>query len=691
MTAAAHGAQDDCRLPVPRSTFVHAQRSLEAEWLVTNGIGGYASSTVGHLHTRRYHGLLVAALEPPLGRTVMVAKVDACVRVGGEAHDLCGNEYADGTLTEGGCRWLQDFHLDQSLPVWLWRIGGTLLELRVWMAHGRNTTYLQYSLLEGDGHIELELRPLCTYRDYHWQLRGDAARTPQVLASPDGCSLRVPGAAQAYSLRTTRGSFHGAGDWYWNFRHRAEAERGLDSEEDLYCPGRFVATLKPGEHMTLVLDAGLKVPPLAAEAVQAQERSRRTRVLHALPGNAPEWIRQLTLAADQFLVARASADRPGGGTTVIAGYPWFGDWGRDTMIAMPGLTLATGRLQDAASILRTFASHVDRGMLPNRFVDDGGQAEYNTVDATLWYFHAIGEYLGHGGDSALLRELYPVLADIIDWHLRGTRHGIQVDPADGLLRAGEPGVQLTWMDARVGDRVITPRIGKPVEINALWCHALLRMVHWSAQLKDGAGHARYTAAANRCRAAFEPAFWDPECGYLRDVVDGPEGVTLPDGRRVDRSLRPNQLFAVSLGDALLSTAHELAVVSACARALLTPVGLRSLAPSHPDYVGRYAGPPHERDACYHQGTVWSWLLGPYALAHFRVHDDAAAAQRLLVGLEPHLAECGLGTISEIFNGNAPHEPAGCIAQAWSVGETLRAWHRLEQARQTQRPARMNHG
>jgi predicted glycogen debranching enzyme len=409
-------------------------------------------------------------------------------------------------------------------------------------------------------------------------------------------------------------------------------------------------------------------------------------LLRAVPSEAPEWIRHLTLAADQFIVARGDGTPRGGGTTVIAGYPWFGDWGRDTMIALPGLTLTTGRAADAASILRTFAIHVSEGMLPNRFPDGGEPPEYNTVDATLWYFHAIDAYLQATADHALLRDLYPTLRDIIDWHQRGTRYGIRVDPADGLLRAGVANVQLTWMDAKFGNWVVTPRIGKAVEINALWHFALERMAAWARVLGQAGAADGYGAEAERVRESFIGSFWSEDAGYLYDVIDGPGGQPDAHGRRVDSSLRPNQIFAVSLTPGLLDARRARAVVNSCSRELLTPVGLRSLSPRHPDYSGSYSGGPRERDAVYHQGTVWSWLLGPFVLAHYRVYADETQAHALLAGLAPHLGEACLGTVSEIFDGAAPHAPRGCIAQAWSVAETLRAWYSITDAA-ANRPAK----
>ena len=358
---------------------------------------------------------------------------------------------------------------------------------------------------------------------------------------------------------------------------------------------------------------------------------------------------------------------------MIAGYPWFSDWGRDTMIALPGLALATERYVDAADIIRTFAQHLSDGMLPNRFPDSGETPEYNTVDATLWYFHAIQRYLDATGDLTIVRDLYPALRDIIRWHQRGTRYGIRVDATDDLLYAGESGVQLTWMDAKVGDWVVTPRIGKPVEINALWHFSVNAMAQWAAQLDASRDAAQYRTLAGKIAVSFRRSFWNESAGCLFDVIDTPGAM------RNDASIRPNQIFAVSLDANLLEAREARAVVDICARELLTPMGLRSLAPSDPCYVARYLGGPVERDGSYHQGTVWSWLLGPFALAHFQVHGDTAHALGLLAHLGPHLAQACVGHISEIFDASPPHAARGCFAQAWSVGETLRAWQVINSA------------
>ncbi|HLQ13576.1 MAG TPA: amylo-alpha-1,6-glucosidase [Steroidobacteraceae bacterium] len=663
------------RLALGRPAFSTEAGALSTEWLLTNGLGGFASGTVGQANTRRYHGLLVASLKPPLERVLMVAKADTLVRYRGATHALACNEFSDGTIAPHGYQRLAAFHLEGTIPVWTYAIGDALLEIRIWMAHGHNTTHVQYRLLQAATALGLEITPLCTYRDYHAHSRG--SRAFGVQAGNSACTITAFEGARPYTLSLDRGQFRAESDWHWNFHHRVEAERGLDSDEDLFRPGTFHAELSPGETLTLTMSA----EPQPAPPSLREEMARQSALLSALPATTPAWVRQLTLAADQFLVARGGGNATATGTTVIAGYPWFGDWGRDTMIALPGLALATGRHAEAASILRTYASHLSQGMLPNRFPDGNEPPEYNTVDATLWYFHALAEYYAATKDLALVRELYPGLCDIIDWHQRGTRFGIQVDPADGLLRAGESGVQLTWMDAKVGDWVVTPRTGKAVEINALWHYALVQMQAWARKFADHAASRRFGAAARTAADSFRAAFWCETRSCLYDVIDGPDG-ELVNGRRVDSSMRPNQLFAVSLGTDLLQPDQRRAVVDACSTLLLTPLGLRSLEAAHPAYVANYRGGPQERDASYHQGTVWSWLLGPFAIAHQRVYGNTAHSLALLDGVAAHLAEACIGTISEIFDGAAPHAARGCYAQAWSVAETLRAWHRLNGA-QTQ--------
>jgi len=648
------------------------------EWLVTNGIGGFAAGTVGGANTRRYHGLLIAALQPPVGRTLMVAKFDIAVRYAGAGLGLGCNEYADGTVDPHGYCLLDTFGIDGQQPVWTWVIGDARLEQRVFMAHGCNTTYVTYRLLRALEPLDLELKPLCAYRDYHAQQRGPAHVA--TVGVQNGVEVAFAG-ARAFRILTEQGTCTPLGEWHWNFKHREESARGLDDVEDLYAPALIRVRLRAGESAAVILTAEPQTP-MPTQPALAAEQARQARLLlshaaaraGAAADETPGWIKTLVLAADQFVVQRRSLRDPAG-SSLIAGYPWFGDWGRDTMIALPGLALTTGRFEVAADILRTFAGYVSQGMLPNRFPDAGEAPEYNTVDATLWYFVAVDEYLRSSQDRALRAELYPVLKDIVAWHLRGTRFGIGAD-RDGLLRSGAAGVQLTWMDAKVGDWVVTPRTGKCVEINALWFNAL-RIMHGLAEAANDPQAAQaYADSAAHAAASFNQRFWFDAGQHLYDVIDGTEGEADEAGSRRDASLRPNQIFAVSLRHALLPPERARAVVDVCARQLWTPVGLRSLGPGDPRYAPAYRGDQRARDGAYHQGTVWSWLLGPFAIAHWRVHGDAAAASCLLEGLRPHLREACIGQVSEIFDCAAPFVPRGCFAQAWGVAELLRAWSEL---------------
>jgi len=638
------------------------------EWLCTNGIGGFASGTVAGSLTRRYHGLLVAALEPPLGRALLVAKVEETAAHDGLVLSLGVNRWAGGAVDPHGYRAIERFRLDGTTPVWTYAVADGRIEKRVWMEPGANTTYVQYRVLRARGPVALRLEVLVDYRDYHGTTRGEAW---QMDVAPVLHGLRVSAfeGARPILLLAEGAEARMAHTWHQRFDLPRERERGLEAVEDHLHAGTFSASLDPGAALTLVLSAEAAPAPDGEQAWRRRahhEEAVLAAWTHAAPASreAPEWIRRLVLAADQF-VARRPLAADADGMTVIAGYHWFGDWGRDTMIALPGLTLATGRPDVARRILTTFARFVDQGMLPNRFPDARGAPEYNTVDATLWYVEAIRAYLAATDDDGALKELWPVLEEIVRWHREGTRYGIKEDPADGLLASGEPGVALTWMDAKVDDRAVTPRIGKPVEINALWYNALVSLAGFARRLGKPAGP--WEALATRAKGGFA-RFWNDRVGCCFDVIDGPDGN--------DDALRPNQIFAVSLPASPLAAPRQRLVVDACARHLLTPYGLRSLAPGHPQYRGHYGGDARARDGAYHQGTVWPWLLGPFALAHARVYGDAAAARAFCEPLAQRLEDYGVGSIAEIFDGDPPFAPGGCIAQAWSVAETLRAWHEL---------------
>ena len=670
-TAHTAAASDESRPVVDfgRDVCGHFAAATEREWLVTNGIGGFAAGTISGAQARRYHGLLFAALTPPVGRTLLVSKIDETAHYRGAEFPLYANRWSSGHVDAPACNWMERFRLDGSMPVWTFAFADVLLEKRIWMRHGSNTTFVRYELIRGGSPLRLSARTFVNYRDYHsvtrageWKMDVQAAEGRLRVSAYDG--------ATPFYLQCDSGAVHSAHAWHRGFDLAQERARGLEDSEDHLHAATFEIEMQPGAGVTLMLttDAELR---LDAEAELAACRQRERRILEAwsAPAGAtasPGWIRQLVLAADQFVVRRPLAEDPEG-LSLIAGYPWFADWGRDTMIALPGLALSTGRPEIARKILRTFARYVDRGMLPNNFPDHDAAPEYNTVDAALWFFEAVRQTSSTGDsaeDDAFLREMFPVLAEMVEWHLRGTRYQIHAN-ADGLLYAGEPGVQLTWMDAKVGDWVVTPRIGKPVEINALWYNALAIMLGFTRRL--GKATASYEFMLRQVESSFG-RFWNADRNCLFDVLDGPDGN--------DPALRPNQLFAVSLPHSPLSRERQRAVVDAVCGALLTSHGLRSLEAGHRDYRGKYEGPPAMRDGAYHQGTVWSWLLGPFALAHFRAYGNREVARSFLRPMAHHLNAGCLGTISEIFDGDAPFLPQGCFAQAWSVAEILRAWREL---------------
>ena len=649
------------------------QAAEQREWLVTNGIGGYASGTIPGVLTRRYHGLLVAALRPPVMRTLLLTKLEETAAYGGDEVPLFANRWADKEVEPAGFHHLESFFLEGTTPVWTFALADALLEKRVWMQPGANTTYVRYTLRRGSGPVRLKIDTLVNHRDHHGNTH--AQEQPLDLAVervPLGLRIDAGAGRTPLYLLSETASATPRPRWAHGFYLGVEDYRGLDPLDDNLNAGYFEATLEPGESLTIVASvASTEGEPDLDGASAYEERQAADEWLLAQAGEVLDTrlpaIEHLVLAADQFIVDRRLPDGSQG-KSVIAGYPWFSDWGRDTMIGLPGLALATGRYDVAARILATFAQHVDRGMLPNRFPDEGQAPEYNTVDATLWYFEAIRAYYAVAGSQKLVQDLFPVLKDIVDWHLRGTRYQVHVDPDDGLLYAGEPGVQLTWMDAKVDDWVITPRIGKPVEVNALWYNALRVMVELAWLV--GEPFDRYEALARQARAGFA-RFWNEGAGYCYDVLDGPDGD--------DPSLRPNQLLAVSLRHSPLPADKRRAVVDACARHLVTSHGLRSLDPRHPDFKGRHGGERRIRDAAYHQGTVWGWLIGPFVRAHLRVYGDAAAARSFLEPLFRHLAGHGVGSLSEIFDGDAPFTPRGCIAQAWTVAEVLLAWQTIQAA------------
>jgi len=638
------------------------EAAIQREWLETNGLGGFASSTIIGLNTRRYHGLLTAATTPPVGRLVLLSKLEETLILDGQRFELSANQYP-GVVHPQGYQYLTHFRLE-PFPVLTYTLADVELEKAIFMIYSENSTVVHYTLRFAGGTMApdrcaLEVRPLIACRDYHSTTHRNEALDPRVQVLPGLATVAPYAGLPALHCAHDADAIDTTGYWYNNFEYAVERERGLDFVEDLFSP--FVLRFDLSRRAQAAIIASTALHDVARVAAYRQaEIARRQAILATVPA-ADDFVRTLVAAADHYIVAR------GDQKTVIAGYHWFSDWGRDTMIALPGLTLVTDRVDMAHSMLLAFARVVDQGMLPNRFPDTGETPEYNTVDATLWFFEAVRALWQATRDDTFMRtHFYDVLTDIIAWHVRGTRYGIKVDD-DGLLAAGEPGVQLTWMDAKVGDWVVTPRHGKPVEIQALWYNALRIMEDLAQTCGDTAAQQRYGTMAACAYASFNGLFWNAEAGCLYDVVNGAER---------DRTIRPIQIFAVSLPYTMLFDARAHDVVAVIERDLLTPYGLRSLAPYDPQYRGRYEGGPASRDSLYHQGTVWPWLMGPFLTAYVKVHGATSQgrqqAMQWLSGFRTHVCDAGLGHISEIFDGDAPHHPRGCIAQAWSVAELLRA-------------------
>lgn len=656
-----------------RGTINQTPSKRDREWLVTNGIGGFAAGTISGVLTRRYHGLLVAALDPPLGRTLLCSKIEETVLHNGRTYDLFTNSWQPEKIYDHGYQHLDLFALNGTTPVWTYAIGDGFLTKKIWMADGENTTIVQYRYGRSQTPISLSCKLLVNYRDYHATTQSHDW-VMDIKASGSALTVQAHENAVPFYIKASKGMIEQTHDWYHSHYLAIEADRGLDMREDFLLAGTASLQLEPEETVTILLTTQADRQPDGDTLWLARKAHEEKLWAHAVTefnnqagANEPHpAIRQLVLAADQFIVKRATPIDEDG-RSIIAGYPWFGDWGRDTMIALPGLTLATGRPEIARKILRTYSHFVKKGMIPNRFPDENENPEYNTADATLWFFEALRAYTAKTGDLELAKSLYPTLEKIIAAHRQGTRFNIHEDPADGLLYAGEEEVQLTWMDAKVGDWVVTPRIGKPVEINALWYNAIGIM----AELAERLGHDEtpYREMADQVEASFQ-RFWSPSQGYCFDVIDGPDGA--------EALLRPNQLLAVSLNHSPLQPSQRRAVVDICAAHLVTPHGVRSLAPFEKGYFGRYGGSTFKRDGAYHQGTVWGWLLGPFVEAHYRVYRDKPTALSFFTPLLYHLWDGCVGTLSEIFDGKPPFTPRGAFAQAWTVAEVLRVWQLLHQ-------------
>ncbi|MEV0560508.1 amylo-alpha-1,6-glucosidase [Dactylosporangium sp. NPDC050588] len=623
------------------------------EWLVTDGLGGYAMGTVAGLRTRRYHGLLVVAAPGAASRSLGLAALDPVVRAGGRVFRLATDEWAGGAVDPAGHTHLAEFRLVDGVPCWRWDLGDVVLEREIAMAHGRSAVGVVFRVLRAPRPVELELTPLCTWRDAHGERH--AWGDPQVTPVAGGFEFEGV-------YRVAGPSWRPGGEWYRGVHAREEAARGLNPDEDLWAAGRFTATLAPGETASVTAFAtgepaagavpttfagGMPAAFIDGEIPSAVEIVAAARRRAVALGGGDAVGRQLAIAADQFVIETPT------GPSAVAGYPWFGEWSRDLMTSFEGLFLTTGRHEQARRVLLRAGATVSDGMLAN--TADTGTLEYNTADAALWFLRAIDRYAEVTGDLDTVAALAGAMDEVLDLHRRGTRFGIAADPADGLLMQGKPGFALTWMDARVDGVPVTERQGKAVEINALWVNGLAS----TAALFDriGRGH-DWSSAASRAAASFEHRFTRPDGLGLYDVVDGPAGN--------DSSIRPNQLLAVGLPHV---PAENPDIVELCRATLLTSIGPRSLAPGSPGYHGRHRGGPPDRDHAYHQGTVWPWLIGPFVDAARRAGADTTG---VLDGLELHLSEWGLGSVSETADGDAPHAATGCPFQAWSVAELLRA-------------------
>jgi predicted glycogen debranching enzyme len=657
---------------------------LYKEWLVTNGLGGYASGTIDGAPTRRYHGVLVAALQNPFGRMMMLNGLLERVRLPDRRVFFIGAQELTGHVPEQSLG-LADFYLEEGLPVWRYAIAGLVLEKRLLMVHRQNTVHVTYRLLEGSGPLRLGLRPAINIRPHDAAVGSGPSHKYEVIASGGQYEVRAGG-----DLPSVRMLVEGSSSAFTiedrmtaPIPYRIEQSRGYNLVDSLWSPGFFRVDLAKEAPITLVASAENwdVVHAVSSTESAAAESQRRQALLFAAGPVASRGLGyDLTLAADQFIITPAGRSEDTARAyamgdevrSVIAGYHWFTDWGRDTMISLEGLTLATGRLSEAKYILRTFSHYIRDGLIPNLFPEGEKEGLYHTADATLWYFHAIDRYLARSHDRQTLLLLLPKLLDIVECHVKGTSFGIRVDPADGLLGQGAEGYQLTWMDAKVEDWVVTPRRGKAVEINALWYNALRLLERWLGEEQKASAAQRIKAYADRAYDSFNRRFWYARGQYLYDVVDGENGD--------DLACRPNQIFAISLPHPILDESRWRPVIDVITKQLLTPVGLRSLAPGDPSYKEKYDGDLRARDAAYHQGTVWAWLIGPFIDAWMKVHPrDLSYARSLLEGFMGHKNDACVGSISEIFDAQAPFTPRGCIAQAWSVAEVLRCWLKTAEA------------
>ena len=627
--------------------------AIQHEWLETNGLGGWAGSSIIGCNTRRYHSLLMAATVPPAERMNLISKLDETIIINDQRFELGTNDYGD-VVAPKGYQYFSSFK-KELFPEWIYELDGIELKKTIAMVHGENTTLIIYEVLKAEQTFTFELLPLLSVRGYHNMMHANNTAYWDASFDNNIFKTKVYDNTPEIFIKVPNAKYQHNPNWFYNFNYSVEKYRGLDFTEDLFNHGKFLVELKQGDILGIILSTE---EPSDKNAVNLllKEKQRRESLIDQPFNNSIEQI--LTLAADQFIVKRGEDLK-----TIIAGYPWFTDWGRDTMISLPGLCLSTGRFEDAKKIIAAFAQNVSMGMLPNRFQDNNEPPEYNNVDGTLWYFIAIKKYLDATSDEAfIITEILPVLKDIIDWHFRGTRYNIHVDE-DGLLYAGEVGQQLTWMDARIGNWVVTPRMGKPVEIQALWYNALKIFANLLRMNEQNNDADLVELSAAKAKQSFEEKFWYDEGNYLYDVID--------ENNQPDKTLRPNQLFAISLPYPLIEEAKAAAVLQVIEEQLYTTVGLRTLPETDKHYIPVYGGDQWHRDSAYHEGTAWSWLLGPYVDALIRVNDLRDKAEKVINDFAYHLNEACIGSVSEIFDAKAPHHPRGCFAQAWGVAEILR--------------------
>jgi predicted glycogen debranching enzyme len=648
-------------IELAREDLENLEYAFGAEWLETNGLGGFASSTVLGVNTRKYHALLNVALNPPVDRVVLVSRVDETITVGGEKYDISASEY-EAAVYPTGYKYLESVRVD-PFPIFTYDVAGVKIEKSIFMVYGENMTVITYTVKPMQGgprrsQVVLSVRPFIAGRDHHQVMRENEEFDKTVHVEPETLSMKPYPHLPPVFIGFSGGRFQYSGYWYRNFFYRKERERDYPCMEDLYSPGLVVFNFDESDSQSIILSTQ-PIPNAPPEGIRGKELRRRRRLV-SNPLADTEPGQYLVPAADAFIVKRGD-----GGRSVIAGYPWFTDWGRDAMISLPGLTLVTGRFEDARRILSTFVSNIREGLIPNRFTDGENEAEYNTIDATLWLFEAVRKYYDYTNDCDFVSSLLPALRDIIRHHLAGTMFSIKAD-SDHLLGGGTPDVQLTWMDAKVNGEVITSRCGKAVEINALWYNALMIVSDLCADAGGLAEESKYDVLASSVFESFNREFWNEESGCLYDVI----GSDYRDG-----SIRPNQIFAISLTYPVLEKSRRRSVMEVVKSELVTPFGLRTLSPNDPRYRGRYEGDLYARDAAYHQGTVWPWLIGHYIKAYQRTYglseETLTYCSDLLKGLLDHMKVNGLGTIAEIYDGDPPQRPRGCFAQAWSVAEVLR--------------------